>query len=220
MNYIDLAFIVITAVMIVAGACRGLIVSLLSMLRIIVGAPLAFIVSDLYYSQIYNNLVKDIVYNNVLEELSQAQSIENIMADVKEFTQLFPNLFSGNIDLTAALSLEELSRAITDSVIEPIALVAVKIILFAAVFVAFYVITGIIILVVKRLRKKEHAPLKKTDFILGGAFGLVKAAVFAFTAATIIGFVAEIIPTGNSFIKLADSSVALEFINTHNPLLH
>lgn len=220
MNYIDLAFVVITVVMIIAGACRGLVISLLGMLRIIIGTPLAFFVSDMYYAQIYNSLVKDIAYNNVLDELSQAQSLENIIANVKEFTQLLPNVFPHNIDLTSMLTLEEISRAITDSVIEPIALVAIRIILFISVFVAFYLITGIIILVVKRLRKKEHAPLKKADFVLGGIFGLIKAAVFVFTAATIIGYITNIIPADNSFIKLADGSYALELINTHNPLLH
>lgn len=219
MNYIDLTFIVITVVMILVGACRGLIVSLLSMLRIIVGTPLAFFVSDMYYSQIYNNLVKDIAYNKVLDELSQAQSIETIISNVKEFTASLPSIFSDSINLTGALSLEEISRAITDSVIEPIALVVIRITIFVAVFVAFYVITGIIILLVKRLRKKEHAPLKKTDFILGGVFGLVKAAVFVFTAATIIGYISAIVPADNSFIKLAENSYALEFINTHNPFL-
>ncbi|MDE6154999.1 MAG: CvpA family protein [Eubacterium sp.] len=219
MNYIDLIFIIITAVMIIAGACRGLVVSLLSMLRFIAGIPLAYFVSDTYYSQIYNNLVKDIAYNNVLEELSQAQSIETIISNVKDFTESLPSVFSGNIDFAGALSIEEISRVITDSIIEPIALVAIRIIIFAAVFVAFYVITGIIILVVKRFRKKEHAPLKKTDFILGGAFGLVKAAVFIFTAATIIGYISAIVPADNSFIEIADNSYALEFINIHNPFL-
>ncbi|MDE5983802.1 MAG: CvpA family protein, partial [Eubacterium sp.] len=163
--------------------------------------------------------VKDIAYNNVLEELSQAQSIETIISNVKDFTESLPSVFSGNIDFAGALSIEEISRVITDSIIEPIALVAIRIIIFAAVFVAFYVITGIIILVVKRFRKKEHAPLKKTDFILGGAFGLVKAAVFIFTAATIIGYISAIVPADNSFIEIADNSYALEFINIHNPFL-
>lgn len=219
MNYIDLAFIGITAAIIIAGACRGLIVSLLSMLRFIIGIPLAFFVSDMYYSQIYNNLVKDIAYNHVLDELSQAQSIETIISNVREFTDSLPSIFSDNIDFTGALSIEEISRAITDNVIEPIALVAIKIIIFAAVFIAFYLITGIIILAVKRLRKKEHAPLKKTDFILGGLFGLVKAVLFVLTAATIIGYISAVVPADNSFIKLVESSYALEVINAQNPFL-
>lgn len=219
MNYIDLAFIVIAAVMIIAGAYRGLVVSLLSMLRFIAGIPIAYFVSDTYYSQIYNNLVKDIAYNRVLEELSQTQSVETIISNIKDFTDSLPSIFSGSIDLTGALSIEEISRVITDSIIEPIALIAIRLILFAAVFVAFYIITGIIILAVKRLRKKEHAPLKKTDFILGGAFGFIKAMVFVLACATIISYASAIVPADHPFIKTAESSRALEFINTYNPFL-
>ena len=79
MNYIDLAFIVIAALMIIAGACRGFMVSLLSMLRLIVGIPLAYFVSDMYYAQLYNRFVKEIVYNNVLEELSQTQDRKSVV---------------------------------------------------------------------------------------------------------------------------------------------
>lgn len=219
MSYIDLAFIVIAALMIIVGACRGFMVSLLSMLRLIVGIPFAYCVSDMYHAQLYNSFVKDIVYNNVLEELSQTQSAENIIRNVNEFTGSLPSVFTKDIDLAGTLSIEEISRVITDSVIEPLALVIIRIIIFAAVFIAFYVITGIIILAVKRLRKKEHAPFKKTDYLLGGVFGLVKALAVVFTAATIISYVSEIIPQDNSLIKQVQSSYALEFINTYNPLL-
>lgn len=219
MSYIDLAFIVIAALMIIAGACRGFMVSLLSMLRLIVGIPLAYFVSDMYYAQLYNRFVKEIAYNNVLEELSQTQSVESIISNVKELTASLPEVFTKDIDFAGALSLEEISRVITDSVIEPIALVIIRILIFAAIFIAFYIITGIIILAVKRTRKKEHAPFKKTDYVLGGAFGLVKALAVIFTAATIISYISGIIPQDNSFIKQAESSYALEFINTYNPLI-
>lgn len=219
MNYIDLAFIVIAALMIIIGACRGFMVSLLSMLRLLVGIPLAYFVSDMYYTQLYNRFVKEIAYNNVLEELSQTQSVESIIRNVKELTESLPAVFGKDIDLTGALSLEEISRVITDSVIEPIALIIIRIFIFAAVFIAFYIITGIIILAVKRMRRKEHVPFKKTDYVLGGAFGLVKAVAVIFTAATIITSITGIIPQDNSFIKQTESSYALEFINTYNPLL-
>lgn len=219
MNYIDLAFIVIAALMIIAGACRGFMVSLLSMLRLIVGIPLAYFVSDMYYAQLYNRFVKDIAYNNVLEELSQTQSVESIIRNVKELTASLPEVFTKDIDFAGVFSTEEISRVITDSVIEPIALVIIRILIFAAIFIAFYIITGIIILAVKRTRKKEHAPFKKTDYVLGGAFGLVKAFAVIFTAETIINSISGIIPQDNSFIKQAESSCALEFINTYNPLI-
>lgn len=219
MSYIDIAFIAITVFFVLAGACRGLVVSLLSMLRFVIGTPLAFFVGDRYASSIYDSLVREIAYNRVAQEISQSRSLDNIISNVKEITESLPSIFSQGVNLSGNLSIDEISRAITDTVVEPIAVVVIKILLFAVTFVAFYVVTGVLILMIKRLKNKEHMPLKRTDYILGGAFGLIKAMVFLFTTATVIGYICDILPQDNSFLKQAEGSLALEFINTYNPLM-
>ncbi len=221
MNYIDLAFIIITALMVIIGAQKGLLVSLLSMLRFFIGVPLSFFVSEKYYQQAYDSFLKETAYNEVFEKVSQSQSVNSIIKAVDEFTGSLPSVFSQGIDTASfkSLSVEEISKAVTDSVVEPIALIIIKIILFIITFVLFYIVAGIIIFLIKRLQKKEHMPLKRTNAFLGGVFGLLKAVILIFTAAAIIGYICDILPQDNSFIKQTDSSYALEFINSYNPLL-
>lgn len=221
MNYIDLAFIIITVLMVIIGARKGFLVSLLSMLRFFIGVPLSFFVSGRYYQQAYDSFIKENAYNEVLEKISQSQSVNSIIKAVDEFTDSLPSVFSQGIDTDSFknLSVEEISRTVTDSVVEPIALIIIKIILFIITFVLFYIAAGIVIFLIKSLQKKEHMPLKHANSFLGGVFGLLKAVVLIFTVSTIIGYMSDILPQDNSFIKQAESSYALEFINTDNPLL-
>lgn len=221
MNYIDLALIIITALMVIIGACRGLIISLISMVRFTIGVPLSFFVSEMFSKLVYDGFVKEIAYQKVSERLADSQSVNSIIKSVDDFTNSLPSIFSKGIDTASfkILSIDEISRAITDSVVEPIAVVIIKILLFVITFVLFYIITGVIISFIKTLQKKDHMPLKRTDIVLGGVFGFVKAFVLMFTLATIIGYICSIIPQTSSFAKQADSSFALEFINTYNPLL-
>lgn len=221
MNYLDLAFIIITALIVITGVQRGLLVSLLSMLRFFFGVPLAFFVSDRYYISVYDNFLKETVYNQVLEQISRSQSVNGIIKAVNDFTGSLPDIFSRGIDTSSFkdLSLEEISKEVTDSVVEPVALIVIKIILFIITFVLFYIVAGIIIHLVKKLRKKEHMPLRHANAFLGGVLGLLKALVLIFTVSTIIGYICGILPKDNSFVKLADSSYAVDFINANNPFI-
>lgn len=221
MNYIDLVIIIITALMVVIGALRGLVVSLLSMLRFSISVPLSFFVSETYCHQVYDSLVKESAYNAVSERLSQSQSVNGIISGVEEFTNSLPSIFSQGIETGAfkTLSIDEISKTVTDTVVEPVALIVIKILLFVITFIVFYIIASILISVFKKMQKKDKAPLKRTNAFLGGVFGLLKAFVFIFTISTIIGYICDIIPQGNLFVKQAENSFLLEFINTHNFLL-
>lgn len=221
MSYIDIAFIVITVLMIVMGACRGLIVSLLSTFKYIIGIPLSFFLSDLLHQRLYNEFVKDIVYNTVFEQLSESQAAGSLTESINSFVNEMPEYFANSFDISrlGGLSVEDISRSITDSLLEPIALTIIRVIVFLVVFVVFCVIISILIAVFSKLQKKEHAPLKKTNSLLGGVFGLLRAILFIITISTIIGYISTVIPQDNSFIKQVDDSYALEFINTYNPFL-
>lgn len=213
MNYIDLAFIIITVVMILIDAGKGFAVSFVGIVRIVVGAPLAFFVSKACYLKIYDNYVKDAVYNGVLNKLSKSNSIDTVINGINEFKNLIPGTFSNSIDTKVNNLLEQISQTITDSVIEPVALVVIRILLFAVIFIAFYLITGIIILITKRVKEGNITPAKKKDFMLGGVFGLIKALVIVVVCALALNYISTLIPSDNSFVKLADDSFALEFVN-------
>ncbi|MCH5321068.1 MAG: CvpA family protein [Eubacterium sp.] len=221
MSFIDLAFIIIAVIMVAVGARRGLIVSLLSTVRFIIGVPLSFYVSESYSRQVYDSFVKEIAYNKVAERLAESESVNSIISGVEEFTSSLPGLFSQSIDTSAfkGFSLDEMSRRITDSIVEPIAVIIIKVLLFIITFLVFFLVTGLVILLIKKLRKRNKTPLKRTSTVLGGVLGLLKALTLIFALSTILSYICDIIPQDNLFARQVNSSFVLNFINSYNPLL-
>lgn len=221
MNYFDLAFAAFAILFVVIGACRGLVVSLLSLLRYVIGLPLSFFISDYFYRDFYNSYVKNAVYESVNAKLTETGSAENLLKSVNDFFNDIPEIFTKGIDISAfnGLTAEQISKSITDSVLEPIVMNVVKIAIFLVSFVVFSIIVGVLISVFSKLQKKKNMPLKRTNSLLGGVFGFVKAGLFTFTASTIIGYALMIISQDSMFAKQADSSLVLQFINSNNPLL-
>ena len=221
MSFIDLAFIIIAVIMVAVGARRGLIVSLLSTVRFIIGVPLSFYVSESYSRQVYDSFVKEIAYNKVAERLAESESVNSIISGVEEFTSSLPGLFSQSIDTSAfkGFSLDEISRRITDSIVEPIAVIIIKVLLFIITFLVFFLVAGLVILLIKKLRKRNKTPLKRTSTVLGGVLGLLKALTLLFALSTILSYICDIIPQDNLFARQVNSSFVLNFINSYNPLL-
>ena len=207
--------------MVAVGARRGLIVSLLSTVRFIIGVPLSFYVSESYSRQVYDSFVKEIAYNKVAERLAESESVNSIISGVEEFTSSLPGLFSQSIDTSAfkGFSLDEMSRRITDSIVEPIAVIIIKVLLFIITFLVFFLVTGLVILLIKKLRKRNKTPLKRTSTVLGGVLGLLKALTLIFALSTILSYICDIIPQDNLFARQVNSSFVLNFINSYNPLL-
>lgn len=217
MNYIDLAVIITIVLMVTNGFSKGFIVSLLSMLRFIIGIPLAFFVSNMYYKQFYDSFLKEFAYSIVSKRLTQSNSLESIISDIEELTQSLPEIFSSQINLTSVMSIEDISRKITDTVVEPITLVVLKIVIFTVVFIAFYAVTGILISMLAKLQAKKHMPLKHTNALLGGIFGLVKAGAFIFAVASVFRCIIAVIPADSGFVNAVNSSLAIEFVGSNNP---
>lgn len=221
MNYIDIAFIAAAVIMVIAGASRGLMVSLLSTLKYIVGIPLSYFVSGLLYERLYDGVVRDLVYDRILEEITASASAENMINGIKEFVNGLPETLAGEFDLSAlsGLTAQQFSASLTDSVLEPVILTALRIILFVVLFIVFCIIVSVLISAFSKMQKKKHAPLKRTNRFFGGVFGFLKAALLVFTASTIIGYVCGILPADNSFVTQANNSFLLEFINHYNPFI-
>ncbi len=207
--------------MVIAGASRGLIVSLLSTLKYIVGIPLSYFVSGLLYERLYDGVVRDLVYDRILEEITASVSAENMINGIKEFVNGLPETLAGEFDLSAlsGLTAQQFSASLTDSVLEPVILTVLRIILFVVLFIVFCIIVSVLISAFSKMQKKKHAPLKHTNRFFGGVFGLLKAALLVFTASTIIGYVCGILPADNSFVTQANNSFLLEFINHYNPFI-
>lgn len=155
-SYIDIAFIVIAVIMIIVNASRGLVVSLLSMVRMVLVVPLSYFAAK--YVEPY------------------------VPADL----------------------ISQIPRALQPAV------------LFVICFILLLILSGIILLVLKKLQKKKGVPLRHTNAFLGGVFGFVKALVIVFALSAVLGSVLEYIPQTNQFYEPVSSSYAVEYVNKIN----
>ena len=218
MNLVDLFLIVLIALTVFVGIKRGLLISLLSALRFIVSIPLSFFVGNNYNEIIYKNYIRQYVLKYVDDKLSQSNEINDFVQNLKSITSTFSFLFKDK-SLIKSINLVNTNTAsvyITDNILCPIVQEIIKILLILLTFILFYVITGIILSLAKKIREKKKLPLHKTNSFFGGVFGLVKSVL---VLSSISKFILDIITVQNNFVTQLKGSVIIDFINKFNPLI-
>ena len=221
MNLVDLSLIVLIALTVFVGIKRGLLISLLSALRFIVSIPLSFFVGNNYNEIIYINYIRQYVLKYVDDKLSQSNEINDFVQNLKSITSTFSFLFKDK-SLIKSINLVNTNTAsvyITDNILCPIVQEIIKILLILLTFILFYVITGIILSLAIKIRKKKKLPLHKTNSFFGGVFGLVKSGAYVLVLSSISKFILDIITVQNNFVTQLKGSVIIDFINKFNPLI-
>lgn len=220
MNYVDLFIVVVFLIIVLEGYARGFFVSLLSLIRFAVGIPASFLVADKFSGVVYTNYFRENISANVLSGIEQS-GLDTYVASVKDTVNSLPDVLKGSVDLSFLNNASAASAAdgIMSNIVDPVMEMVVKAALFVVTLVVFYVATGIILLVVKKLGNSKNAPFRKTNKFMGAVFGLVKALIFVFAIAKIGSFLTQNVnAVDNSFLQQVASSGIIEFINKFNPI--
>lgn len=226
-NYVDVAFVVIFLLFAIIGYQRGLLITIVNLIRTAVGFFLCFYFSANLTEPIYNNYVRDKALASVNKEIVTSSNVDEIISNINEVTSSFPKFLTDYFDFSSiSLSGENIAQTILDDFLEPILLTAIKIAVFIVIFLLFFITTGVIIyLIRKSLQKKEDkrgkkSVLKKSDQLFGCVFGMLKAVVVIFAVTSIIMFALnfdESIVADNGFLTEAKNSSILHFIDSINP---
>lgn len=223
MNILDLVLILIIAATIAIGYSRGFIISLLSLLRCAVGLPIAFFAADKYNMKIYTEFVREVAIDKIEQGLQASVDADGFVSSVRQAVDELPFGISGIIDLSFLdnVSQANLTESIVDNIVEPVALVIIKIVIFILTVSVFYAVTFIIARLFRKLDKVRNMPLKKTNKFLGAVFGAVKAAAVIAVLSAVLVFVRDFIfaSSQNEFVNMVNSSAIIEFVNKINPLV-
>lgn len=223
MNYIDLFFMVLIILMIIAGYARGFLQSLLSFARFLVGVPLSFYISDKYYSVVYNNYVKDYALGKITSGIEGSVNVDEYVLSIKDSVSNLPFNLGEAVDLSFLnnTSSSSLASSLLDNVVQPIAIIIIKFLLFALTLILFYVITLIIANAIKGILKAVKLPFEKADRFLGAVLGTAKAVVAVLVFGAVFAFILEIgiADANGQFVSQLNSSAVLEFVNKYNPIL-
>ncbi len=221
MNYIDLFLVILIVIYTYVGVRRGFLISLLGMLRFVAAIPLSAYVGNTYAVPIYQNYVRSLMLKYVSDKLSSSAQITDFTDGLKSLSNAFSFVFKDKSVLTSinAITPDTASAYITDNILCPIVQEIIKILLIVLTFLLFYVITGIIMSLAKKIRQKKDFPLHKTNSFFGGVFGLVKSGALVLVLASIYDFVMSLVTADNSFVTQLKSSVIINYINQINPLI-
>ena len=221
-NFIDLILIIIFAACVAGGYARGLVLSVISLAKYLVGIPLAFFAADELSRPVYDRFISEAALQKISEGITQSADIDSFTASVKEAVSQLPFGIGGSVDLSFlnGVSNESAANAVLVNVVEPIALAAVKIAVFVLALALFLVLVRIIVHFIKKLQSKKHAPLRRTNKFFGAVFGILQGVVALASLCAVIAFLRGSLFSGaTQFAAQADSSLVVEFVNKINPLL-
>lgn len=220
MNVIDIVLVIVALLLILHGYLKGFLVSVLSFAKYLFGVPLCYYVAKDAAEPLYTALFRETINAQIAASVENT-GLDNIVTSVKATVSEFPEALRNSVDLSFLnnISAANASQGIMQNVVDPVALIIIKTVLFVALAVVFLIVTSILISIVDKASKKKDAPFKDTNKFLGAALGAVKAFIILIAVAAIGNFLVTYLGGAGSFIEQIDSSAVIGFINKFNPLL-
>lgn len=226
LNYVDVIIVGILLLTFFVGYAKGILITLVNLIRYSVGLFLCMFVANGYSEMFYNSFVKERIINKLSTQVVTSTNIDEILANLNTTVNSLPSFVKKGIDITSLSfsSGDDIATIIAENVFQPIALVIVKVLLFVLTFVVFFGLTGLIIHVIrnhnnkKRSESRHKSKLKTIDRIFGGLFGLVKGALIVFIFVSAVGTISQLDSfRDNAFISTALNSSLYNYLLDVNP---
>lgn len=224
-NYIDIVVIVLILAFIIRGYSKGIFISLIELLRYVVGLPICFVLSDKYAQPVYESLVKPRALEMITEKVSNAKNTNEIIASIQETIDNLPSFISQLVELPKInINQEDVAQQVLAKAFEPVLLSLTKGALFVVIFAVFFGITGLILSVFTHARKRKEdkygkSVLSKTDRFIGAVFGICKSFVTIIALATVLMYIQDVgLFKDSTFLEQLQTSKMLEIVRNYNPL--
>lgn len=226
LNYVDVIIVGILLLTFFVGYAKGILITLVNLIRYSVGLFLCMFVANGYYEMFYNSFVKERIVNKLSTQVVTSANIDEILANLNTTVNSLPSFVKKGIDISSLSfsSGDDIASIIAENVFQPIALIIVKVLLFVLTFVVFFGLTGLIIHVIrkhnnkKRNESRHKSNLKTIDRIFGGLFGFVKGALIVFIFVSAVGAISQIDSfRDNAFVSTALNSSLYNYLLDVNP---
>lgn len=226
LNYVDVIIVGILLLTFFVGYAKGILITLVNLIRYSVGLFLCMFVANGYYETFYNSFVKERIVNKLSAQVVTSANIDEILANLNTTVNSLPSFVKKGIDISSLSfsSGDDIASIIAENVFQPIALIIVKALLFVLTFVVFFGLTGLIIHVIRKHNNKKRSEsrhkrnLKTIDRIFGGLFGFVKGALIVFIFVSAVGAISQIDSfRDNAFVSTALNSSLYNYLLDVNP---
>ncbi len=209
MNIVDLILIIIIAVVAIASARKGFLLSLFNIASYVISGILSKIFSAPVASFLYGNYFSEKILMK-LHELMPSGSVEgelntvilNALEALPDFVMSMISHFDMfNLNATGDASVT--GSALTVDMIEqtyvaPLVSNVLSVIVMVALFVLFSVVLRFVFSLINRLiTGKKHKLIRGTNMFLGAALGVVKGSVIAGIICAVLNIAAPILNNPN-----------------------
>jgi hypothetical protein len=226
-NYIDVALVVIFLLFASIGYKRGLFFTVINFVRYALGFSLCFYLSNNLTQPIYDNYLRQKALDTINTEIATTSNVDEVISNLNNYVSSLPKFISNSLNIDSlTLSTKDVSESLLTNIFEPIILAITKGAIFIAVFLVFFIATGVIIKTVRKASKRRDAKrgkksfVKKTDKFFGTLFGSLKAFIVILAITSILMYILNLTDntaTSNVFLNEAYNSQLLHLIDSINP---
>ena len=226
-NYIDIALAAVVLICVIVGYARGLFINVINFIRWAVGLLLCFFASENLSSVIYETYVKPRAIESINKNIVTSTNLDEILKNIQEIGNQLPKALSDSVDFAKLnLSGGDLANEILENYFEGILIFLTKAAIFIAIFVLFFLITGIIILVAKKSSKRKEekrghkSALKVFDRIMGAVVGILKGAIAVFAITSVLMIILDMYDDTaqmSAFMNEVNTSGLLKLLDDINP---
>lgn len=231
MEYVtDLILLLLFTGMIVTGAVKGFVKTVLGMVALLAAVFAAYQLSAILAPAIYDSILSKRVLEAIGTKLADtadanaaAQQVSAVMASIPKFViniaasiGIDINGISGKIN-----SLDNTSASITKELADSIAAPIITAVVHAILFVIILALVYILLMIVAGLIDKffKLPVLKSANRIMGGLLGAVKGAVLVFVICVILEIISGF-GKGNFIAQIIEPSKIAGFVNDHSFIIN
>lgn len=228
---LDIILAGIFIVLVVGAAKKGFILTVLEVVAIIAALFCASYISEPIAQTSYDTFIKHSVVKTINSEISEkavSEKIEEVAFDtIPEYAVSFAecagiNTQSVKLSINNTISkaiqngkTDEIGEKVEENCVRPIAIPAIRIVLF---FILFVILLLVFRLIAKAVSKMVQLPIVGTlDTVLGGVIGALRGAAVLIIVSTV--FVTMLSNGDSDFAVAVRESKVIEFVNGYNPFV-
>lgn len=228
-NYIDIAILVVFLVSAYLGYKKGILISIVNIIRYAVGFSLCFFCSENLAVPMYERFLKAKALEYIETKIVNGSGVSDTLKNISDALESIPSFLVSNINIDA-VSIpkgDDVSMYLLNNFAEPILVSISKAVIFVLVFVAFFLSTGLIIRLLQKSskrhdkrRKEKDKPVpvtKKANRLLGAAFGVLKSAILVLAIASLLSFLEQFVDEKSTFYTMLETSRVLGVLDSINP---
>ncbi len=231
MNIIDIILIAIAILVIVRSAKKGFVASFLDTFSVVISTFVSYKLTPTVADSLYQFCIRDLIrteFRQALDAMSKNLSVgEKVSGMIQSLPETAVKLAGSmgidvnNFSSSFVSSVATTEEALIDQVVDTIAYDIMISITKIVVFIVLFILASLLVRFISTFLSKslEKLPIiGGIDTVVGGALGLVKAAVIIFAGCVLLYIIAQTAEPGSP-LEMIRASAIYNFMEQNNPII-